>query len=132
MAESNVKVFSYEGDVSIIGNFDVNTKKPLDSRNVVDTVDQLYLIDYHVSYVGMPVTVIAEEAIYILLNDNLRNVPEGWKKIGHVDINDSDGTINLDSFVKKEEFDELIDEKLMSRFMTAREVNEILNNNFNF
>lgn len=115
--------FKFKGSVKILGAYDVNTKRPLDNRNVVQKVEDLYNIPYHYSYEGMPVVVVDEGAIYILLDDNKRSSPEGWKKIGGVDI-EGGGIIDLESFHTK--VNDIID----SRLLSIKEVKDIINNNF--
>lgn len=114
--------FKFKGSVKILGAYDVNTKRPLDNRNVVQKVEDLYNIKYHYSYEGMPVTVVDEGAIYVLLDDNKRGGPEGWKKIGDVEI--SDDIVNLESFTTK------INDIINSRLLTSEEVENIINLNF--
>lgn len=78
--------FKYKGSVKILGAYDVNTKRPLDNRNVVQKVEDLYNIEHFYSYEGMSVTVVDEGAVYVLLDDNKRGVSEGWKKIGEIEV----------------------------------------------
>lgn len=78
--------FKFKGSVKILGSYDVNTKRPLDNRNVVQKVEDLYKIPYHYSYEGMPVTVVDEGSIYILLDDDKRGSPEGWSKNGATEV----------------------------------------------
>lgn len=78
--------FKFKGSVKILGAYDVNTKRPLDNRNVVQKVEDLYKIEHFYSYEGMPVTVIDEGAIYVLLDDNKRGSPDGWSKIAAIEV----------------------------------------------
>lgn len=116
--------FKYKGSVKILGGYDVNTKRPLDNRNVVQSVEDLYKIEYFYSYEGMPVVVVNEGAIYILLNDSKRGSPEGWKKIGGVDINGD--TIDLTSFVRTQ-----VESYVVENSLDNNEIKSIFENVFN-
>lgn len=70
----------YTGDAQLRGNFDVLSDKPLDSRLVVQNIEDLYQLDPRYAYNGMPVVCIAEQAIYMLKDKSLINFNTGWAK----------------------------------------------------
>lgn len=114
--------FKFKGSVKILGAYDVNTKRPLDNRNVVQKVEDLYKIPYHYSYEGMPVVVVETSDIYVLRDDHKRGSPEGWKRIGGVDS--IDDIIDLESFRTK------INDVIDGRILTPEEVTKIINRCF--
>lgn len=92
--------FKYLGDGTLKGNLSVDSNKPLDTRQVVDTLADLYAISSGVAYVGMPVVVVGESAMYILTDISGIASEAGWKKVGTVNIStDSGGTVDLDSIL---------------------------------
>lgn len=68
----------YQGDVQLTGNLDVLSDKPLDSRLVVQTKNDLYTIDARYAYNGMPVVCIEDEKIYMLKNKTHIMLEDGW------------------------------------------------------
>jgi hypothetical protein len=116
--------FKFKGSVKILGAYDVNTKRPLDNRNVVQKVEDLYKIEHFYSYEGMPVVVVEEGNIYVLLDDNKRSSPEGWKRIGGVDIEGD--VINLQTFVRNQ-----IETYVVENSLDETEVKLIFENVFN-
>lgn len=117
--------FKYIGDVKLLGSYDVNTKRPLDNRNVVQSVKDLYEIRHFYSYVGMPVVVIEEAAMYVLIDDDKRATPEGWKKIGSVNINTESGIIDITNLIQNE-----IGKYMEKNTLTNKEVRNIFNTVF--
>lgn len=89
--------FLYKGDAVLKGNLNVNSRKPLDSRSIVQNTTELLTIDASYAYIGMPVVSIDDAAIYILLDISKISNIEGWKKIGNVVINGTE--IDLNSFI---------------------------------
>lgn len=71
----------YQGDASLRGNLDVLSDKPLDSRLVVQTKEDLYTLNGAYAYEGMPVSCINEASIYILVNKSKITLSEGWQKV---------------------------------------------------
>lgn len=93
--------FLYKGDAILKGNLSVNSRKPLDSRSIVQNTTELLTIDASYAYIGMPVVSIDDAAIYILLDVSKISDIEGWKKIGNVVINGTE--IDLNSFITTSE-----------------------------
>lgn len=93
--------FLYKGDAILKGNLSVNSRKPLDSRSIVQNTTELLTIDASYAYIGMPVVSIDDAAIYILLDISKISNIEGWKKIGNVVINGTE--IDLNSFITTSE-----------------------------
>lgn len=91
----------YNGDATLKGNLDVIAKKPLDSRSVVKTVDDL--LDFDDVYQGMTVTVSTEGKIYVLMDENKASTIEGWKEASNGG-NGSD--VDLSGYTTKKEFDD--------------------------
>lgn len=87
----------YSGDVQLRGNLDVLSDKPLDTRLVVQTKDDLYTLDPRYAYNGMPVSCIADGAIYMLKDKTYIALNEGWVKCG------SSGSGNSNQVVLSEE-----------------------------
>lgn len=87
--------FKYLGDGTLKGNLDVNSNKPLDTRGVVDALADLYEISSSIAYVGMPVVVVEESAIYIL--KDIANIAsaDGWRKVGSISVTTDEGTVDL-------------------------------------
>ena len=71
----------YQGDVSLKGNFDVLSDKPLDTRLVVQTKEDLYNLNSSYAYEGMPVSCVNESTIYILIDKSKISLSEGWQKV---------------------------------------------------
>lgn len=71
--------YKYNGD-SILGvSLTVETPKPLDSRSVVNNLDDLYSIPSRYAYQGMTVANIDNGNIYMLLDKSKINEKDGWK-----------------------------------------------------
>lgn len=71
--------YKYTGD-SVLGlSLTVNAPKPLDSRTVVDNLQQLYDIPEATAYQGMTVANIANGNIYMLVDKAKINEKAGWK-----------------------------------------------------
>ena len=71
--------YKYTGD-SVLGlSLTIDTPKPLDSRTVVDNLQQLYDIPAATAYQGMTVANIANGNIYMLVDKNKINEKAGWK-----------------------------------------------------
>lgn len=70
----------YSGDAQLRGNLDVLSDKPLDSRLVVQSKNDLYTLDSRYVYAGMPVSCIEDECIYILKDKSLAALERGWVK----------------------------------------------------
>ena len=71
--------YKYIGD-SVLGlSLTVNAPKPLDSRTVVDNLQQLYDIPEATAYQGMTVANIANGNIYMLVDKAKINEKAGWK-----------------------------------------------------
>jgi len=87
--------FKYLGDGTLKGNLDVSSNKPLDTRGVVDALTDLYTISSSIAYIGMPVVVVEESAIYILKDIASIGSADGWKKVGTINVTTDDGTIDL-------------------------------------
>lgn len=93
--------FLYKGDGQLKGNLSVLSKKPLDSRSVVQNASELLTIDSKYAYDGMLVVSIDDGAVYILVDkDNISNLT-GWKRIGTVIVEGNE--IDLSSFVTASE-----------------------------
>lgn len=71
--------YKYQGD-SILGvSLTVETPKPLDSRSVVDNIDELYSIPEKYAYLGMTVSNINDGNIYMLIDKSHISDKKGWK-----------------------------------------------------
>lgn len=92
--------WKYLGDGTLKGNLSVDSNKPLDTRLVVDTLNDLYATDSGVAYVGMPVVVVDENAIYILKDLGSIASADGWKKVGTVQVTTDDGTVDLTTLLE--------------------------------
>ena len=68
----------YSGDAQLKGNLDVLSDKPLDSRLVVQTKNDLYSLDSRYAYNGMPVACVEEEKIYMLKDKTRIMLESGW------------------------------------------------------
>jgi len=76
---------------SILGSGDLTIK----STKVVDALNDLYTIDSGVAYVGMPVVVVEENAIYILKDLASIADADGWKKVGELSVTIDDDNVDL-------------------------------------
>ena len=72
----------YQGDVQLRGNLDVLSDKPLDSRLIVQTKNDIYTLDPRYAYNGMPVVCIEDRAIYLLIDKTYIALAQGWVKCG--------------------------------------------------
>lgn len=91
--------YLYKGDAILKGNLLVKSKKPLDSRSIVQNVNELYDIDVSTAYEGMPVVSIDEATIYLLIDESNIGNKKGWKAITSVNINPDSGEIDLSDYV---------------------------------
>lgn len=91
--------YLYKGDAILKGNLLVKSKKPLDSRSIVQNVDELYTIDVSTAYEGMPVVSIDDATIYLLIDESNIDNEKGWKAITSVNINPDSGEIDLSDYV---------------------------------
>lgn len=71
--------FKYQGDSTLGVSLTMQTPKPLDTRLVVDTRNDLYTIPAKYAYNGMAVVCIADGNIYTLLDKNHITEQIGWK-----------------------------------------------------
>lgn len=69
---------TYNGDFNYAYSLNVETAKPLDSRTVVSTIDELSTISY--TYKGMIVSITGTDAVYILTAENGKDI-NNWKKV---------------------------------------------------
>lgn len=91
--------YLYKGDAILKGNLLVKSKKPLDSRSIVQNVDELYTIDVSTAYEGMPIVSIDDTTIYLLIDESNIDNEKGWKAITSVNINPGSGEIDLSDYV---------------------------------
>lgn len=91
--------YLYKGDAVLKGNLLVKSKKPLDSRSIVQNVNELYDIDVSTAYEGMPVVSIDNATIYLLIDESNIDNEKGWKAITSVNINPDSGEIDLSDYV---------------------------------
>ena len=68
----------YLGDAQLKGNLDVLSDKPLDSRLIVQSKNDLYTLDSRYAYNGMPVVCIENEKIYMLKDKTKISLASGW------------------------------------------------------
>lgn len=71
--------FTYNGDAVLGVSLTVETPKPLDSRSVVDSIQELYTIPEKIAYEGMTVANKANGNIYMLIDKNSIGDKSGWK-----------------------------------------------------
>ena len=71
--------YKYNGDANLGMSLTVKTPKPLDSRSVVDNLQQLYTIPSNTAYQGMTVANIDNGNIYMLIDKSKINEKAGWK-----------------------------------------------------
>ena len=71
--------YKYNGDANLGMSLTVKTPKPLDSRSVVDNLQQLYTIPSNTAYQGMTVANIDNGNIYMLIDKSMINEKAGWK-----------------------------------------------------
>lgn len=71
----------YLGDAILRGNLDIQSDKPLDSRLIVQSSNDLYDLDPTYAYLGMPVVSIEDRKIYILIDKSKIDTSEGWASI---------------------------------------------------
>ena len=97
------ELFYYTGDAILKGSLTVQSKKPLDSRLVVEHNSDLLRIPPTIAYTGMPVVVLEDNTFWILSDIN-KITTNGWIKI--CNINDLSEV--LDDYYTKQEVDRLI------------------------
>lgn len=85
------------GNANLPLNFEVKKKAPIDRRNLVNSVDELYVSDTWTSndgesyiYNGLTVSVADTGDVYTLINSNDPTSQSSWKKQGS-DISEIDG-----------------------------------------
>lgn len=71
--------FKYQGDATLGVSLTMQTPKPLDSRQVVNTRADLYTIPPQTAYNGMAVVCVSDGNIYTLLDKNKIGEAVGWK-----------------------------------------------------
>lgn len=71
--------FTYTGDAVLEVSLSVETPKPLDSRSVVNSIEDLYTIPEKISYEGMTVSNKQNGNIYMLIDKNHIADKSGWK-----------------------------------------------------
>lgn len=91
--------YLYKGDAILKGNLLVKSKKPLDSRSIVQNADELYTIDVSTAYEGMPIVSIDDATIYLLIDESNIDNEKGWKAITSVNVNPDSGEIDLSNYV---------------------------------
>lgn len=100
--------YLYKGDAVLKGNLLVKSKKPLDSRSVVQNKEELFGMDHFYSYKGMPVVSVDDASIYILIDPDHIGDESGWKRVGTVNIDTESGEIDLSSFVTIDQLNEAV------------------------
>lgn len=71
--------FTYNGDAILGASLSIETPKPLDSRSVVNSIEDLYTIPEKIAYEGMSVSNKSNGNIYMLVDKaNIAN-KTGWK-----------------------------------------------------
>lgn len=71
--------YKYTGDANLGMSLTVKTPKPLDSRSVVNNLQELYTIPSNTAYQGMTVANIDNGNIYMLIDKSKINEKAGWK-----------------------------------------------------
>lgn len=71
--------YKYTGDANLGMSLTVKTPKPLDSRSVVNNLQELYTIPSNTAYQGMTVANIDNGNIYMLIDKSKINKKSGWK-----------------------------------------------------
>lgn len=71
--------FTYTGDATLGVSLTVESPKPLDSRSVVNTIDDLYTIPEKIAYEGMTVSNKQNGNIYMLIDKANIGDKKGWK-----------------------------------------------------
>lgn len=71
--------YKYTGDANLGMSLTVKTPKPLDSRSVVNNLQELYTIPSNTAYQGMTVANIDNGNIYMLIDKSKINEKSGWK-----------------------------------------------------
>lgn len=71
--------YKYLGDAVLGVSLTIETPKPLDSRTVVNNLDELYSIPEKYAYQGMTVANIDNGNIYMLIDKSKIRYKEGWK-----------------------------------------------------
>lgn len=71
--------FTYTGDATLGVSLTVESPKPLDSRSVVNSIEDLYTIPEKIAYEGMTVSNKANGNIYMLIDKNNIKDKSGWK-----------------------------------------------------
>lgn len=71
--------YKYTGDANLGMSLTVKTPKPLDSRSVVNNLQELYTIPSNTAYQGMTVANIDNGNIYMLVDKSKINEKSGWK-----------------------------------------------------
>ena len=71
--------FKYTGDATLGVSLTVQTPKPLDSRTVVNSIEDLYTIPERYAYQGMTVSNVGNGNIYMLVDKAKITEKAGWK-----------------------------------------------------
>ena len=71
--------YKYTGDANLGMSLTIKTPKPLDSRSVVNNLQELYTIPSNTAYQGMTVANIDNGNIYMLIDKSKINEKSGWK-----------------------------------------------------
>lgn len=71
--------YKYTGDANLGMSLTIKTPKPLDSRSVVNNLQELYTIPSNTAYQGMTVANIDNGNIYMLIDKSKINEKAGWK-----------------------------------------------------
>lgn len=71
--------YKYQGDAVIHASLTVETPRPLDTRTVVDGIENLYDIPVSSAYQGMTVANINDGNLYMLIDKNKIAEKAGWK-----------------------------------------------------
>lgn len=85
---------TYNGDFNYSYSLNVETAKPLDSRTVVSTKDDLSTIPY--TYKGMMVSIAGTDTVYILTAENGEDI-NNWKKVGSDELPIENINTNLET-----------------------------------
>lgn len=114
--------YLYKGDAILKGNLLVKSKKPLDSRSIVQNSDELYTIDISTAYEGMPIVSIDDATIYLLIDESNIDNGKGWKAITSVNVNPDSGEIDLSNYVTLTalqealaDYDTIVEEKINAK-----------------
>ena len=71
--------YKYQGDAVMYASLTVEAPRPLDTRTVVDGIENLYDIPVSSAYQGMTVANINDGNLYMLIDKNKISEKAGWK-----------------------------------------------------